>query len=462
MRASSSPRWSDLAATMRRSTRSPRLPRRALGRAADRDPRRVRGVDDRRPAAPGGLQGHRVDRDPARSCARRRSGRERRCSTAPRQSPAEQAVPAAAPATEPCKRSGGERCLAAAELDYAGQPSRARRRCDAMRSTEGTGRSPATRCGSRTSTRCSFRREGRAAATHQARPDPLLRQRRPDAGAAPGRPGLNLQRFPDGIGEGASGRRTCPATRPSGSRAGRTPAARAPKDYVVVDGVGHARLAGPGGSDRAASVDVPTDAPRRADLRPDRHRPGRARRPSRRCSSWPGCTGPRSSTWASRPAQGDRQARHPDLGADRAAATVRRDARLGGGLSRAVGRRCRSSSAGSGRRRRAAAGLGSTSPRTRSTRRWWRRTRCGRSAARRSRRRSAGRSWTTRPFARIVDDQDRCEAAARRLVTCLRPRLSWPRSCPRYRMQASETRPGGGRLAGTEARSSPAVCGVGP
>ena len=74
-------------------------------------------------------------------------------------------------------------------------------------------------------------------------------------------------------------------------------------------------------------------------------------------------------------AEGHRPARHPDLGADRAAA--RASTRPAPGSSSCRGpsaRSCPSWSAGSGRSTTAAAWPGSTTPRTRSTRPWSRRT----------------------------------------------------------------------------------------
>ena len=59
-------------------------------------------------------------------------------------------------------------------------------------------------------------------------------------------------------------------------------------------------------------------------------------------------------------------------------------------------RPCPTSSRGNGRRARARARRGSTTPRTRASRRSWRHTPSGRRPARRSPRRSPGTSWTTR------------------------------------------------------------------
>ena len=118
---------------------------------------------------------------------------------------------------------------------------------------------------------------------------------------------------------------------------------------------------------------------RDADLRPDRHRPGHqddVRRGRHARQALPNRAGASRRHGA---AQGDRQARHPDLGADQADVHVPR--RRAHGSKRCRGRlapRSPSSSAGSGPRRRARAWRGSTSPRTRSTRRWSRRTRSGR------------------------------------------------------------------------------------
>ena len=74
-------------------------------------------------------------------------------------------------------------------------------------------------------------------------------------------------------------------------------------------------------------------------------------------------------------AEGDRAARHPDLGARRGALHVRRHARVGReALAHDRASRCPTSSAGSGKSPSAAARCGSTTPRTRSTRRSSRRS----------------------------------------------------------------------------------------
>ena len=122
-------------------------------------------------------------------------------------------------------------------------------------------------CASRTWTRCSSRPEGEPPGAHQARPDPPLRHAsgRSWCRTCAGR-GLNLQRFPDGIGKAGFWQKDLPGHAPSwiapldlhrqrgrqGLRGGR------PRR--------DARLAGPGGGDRAAPLDLANRRAGSADL----------------------------------------------------------------------------------------------------------------------------------------------------------------------------------------------------
>ena len=176
---------------------------------------------------------------------------------------------------------------------------------------------------------------------HQARPDPLLRDRRADAGAVPARTAaLNLQRWPDGDRPArASGRRTCPATRRLG---------RALDYHQASEGVEglrrgrQRRRRSPGSPRRRPSSSIPwtspTDCAGRPDLRADRHRSRATTTTWRRCSCSRGCSGPR---WSTSGVIG-----LPKVTGKRGIQvwmpiepryTLRRDARLGRGLSRAVG-----------------------------------------------------------------------------------------------------------------------------
>ena len=129
----------------------------------------------------------------------------------------------------------------------------------------------------------------------------------------------------------------------------------------------------------------------RADLGAHRHRPRHRRRPSTTCSCSPACyrTALDHLGVRGRP-EGDRQARHPDLGAGRRRAT--RSTTPGPGwrrVSRAIGAdRARPGQLGVGRSPSAAARPGSTTRRTPSTRRWSRRSAPARRRARRCRCRS--------------------------------------------------------------------------
>ena len=77
----------------------------ALGRAADRDPRRVHRLDARRAAAPGGLQGIELDRDPAKVVREEAVPAARVAKRAPsaNRRPSKRQAPADGPAHPPAK-----------------------------------------------------------------------------------------------------------------------------------------------------------------------------------------------------------------------------------------------------------------------------------------------------------------------------------------------------------------------
>ena len=167
------------------------------------------------------------------------------------------------------------------------------------------------------------------------------------------------------------------------------------------------------------------DAAAPADVRADRPRPRRRDDAGTTCWCSPGCTAPRSSTSASgRAAEGHRPARHPDLGADRAAAR----ASTTPGLGRAAvadGRRAssRSWSAGSGRcSERARPGPARLhAERDQQDARRAVQPAAG-TRARRCRRRSTGTSSTTRTCGRTGSRSARSRGASRRGAICS-PRL---------------------------------------
>ena len=209
----------------------------ALGRAADRHPRRVHRMDARRPAAPGGVQGDRArSAIRPRWCAKRRFRPRGSCRGAAGQPPASSADRGAsdvAKATAKRRRGGlaaggdGPTPASRAELNAldamgkeahwdGGRPRDARHQ-------PGQGPVPG---------------RGRPR-RHQARPDPLLRDHRARHAALPARPRpLNLQRCPDGIRAHRFWQKEIPAHAPSGSRAGTTRGSEDQKHtYVVADRV---------------------------------------------------------------------------------------------------------------------------------------------------------------------------------------------------------------------------------
>ena len=198
-------------------------------------------------------------------------------------------------------------------------------------------------CSSPTSTRCCSRRRDGEAAADQARPDPPPRR----------------DRAGDAARTSPTGRSTCTASPTASTSQGfwhKAVPSHAP-DWLTRwhnDGRGPGRdRAVPRRSTRpprwrglanygaielhpwTSTVDATRTEPTWAMIDID---PGDRQRPSTTCSCSPGCTAPPSSTSACGRAQGDRQARHPDLGAGRRRAT--RSTTPGPGsraLSRAVG-----------------------------------------------------------------------------------------------------------------------------
>ena len=127
------------------------------------------------------------------------------------------------------------------------------------------------------------------------------------------------------------------------------------------------------------------------------------------------------------PAEGHRPARHPDLGARSRRARLRRDPRVGGAAvaDRRRGRPRAGQLEVAGQRPRRA-WPGSTTPRTRSTRPWSRRTARGPRRARRCRRRSTGTSSTTRAAPGRLHHAHRRSTGSPSGATC--SATSWPRS----------------------------------
>ena len=132
------------------------------------------------------------------------------------------------------------------------------------------------------------------------------------------------------------------------------------------------------------------------DVGDDRHRPRHRQLVRRRARPRPPAPHRPRPPRRAGDAEGDRQAWHPDLGAGRRPLHVRRHPRRGSRRCRGPSAPpCPTSSAGSGRCRSAADAPGSTTRRTRSTRRSSPRSARGRSPARRCRCRSPGTSSTT-------------------------------------------------------------------
>ena len=143
-----------------------------LGRAGDRHPRRVRRVDRRRLAAPGGVQGNRAREGPANVRREREVPTARATAEAERASPPEP-MPSPTPATD----------------DRSPRSRRSRRRA--------SGSSMDTTSGSRISRRCSSRRRDGETAGDEARPPPLPRRGRPDPRAVSRRPRAHRAALPE-------------------------------------------------------------------------------------------------------------------------------------------------------------------------------------------------------------------------------------------------------------------------
>ena len=272
---------------------------------------------------------------------------------------------------------------------------------------------------------------------HQARAHPLLRADRTDDAAPPRRPAAQPAAVPQRrrrarlLAEGHPGHRAGVADplardrrrRPRGPSGQRPPAGRS---------CGDAGLARQPGELRDPRLDRAPARAVAADVRLHRHRSRRGHDLGR--DPGPGQAVPdraRASRRARLP-EDDRQARHPDLDPGRARATASTRRAPGSSASRGPsGRPSRSSSPGSGRRARARAGPGSTTRRTRASRRSSRRTPSDPLRVRRCRRRSPGTSWTTRTCARTAGRSARSSSAWPSAATCSRPRRPTPRSCRR-------------------------------
>ena len=180
----------------------------------------------------------------------------------------------------------------------------------------------------------------------------------------------------------ASGRRTSPTSAPKWLRRWHEAGvdARTARRTTTCSPTGSRRCAGSATRPRSRSMPGPPGSRSRGS-RPSRSSTSTpARRPpgTRRCRS-PGSTGPRSSTWASAATRRPPASAASRLDPDRAEVHVRRHVGLGRGAAAARSARpCPTSSRGSGRRPAAAARPASTTPRTSRSRRWSRRTPCGR------------------------------------------------------------------------------------
>ena len=197
-----------------------------------------------------------------------------------------------------------------------------------------------------------FRRARRRAAAHQARPAALPRHAsaRSWCRTSPAA-GRRCSASRTASRRRGSGRRTCPATRPRGSGAGRTTiASEGAEGLRGGRGAGHARLARAGGSGRAPSVDEPDRCARQAHLRADRHRPGRVDDLRRGARPRPPLPDRARAPRRPRRPEGDRASAASRSGSRSSGATRSTRRATGSRASRARwGRRCRTSSAGSGR-----------------------------------------------------------------------------------------------------------------
>ena len=202
---------------------------------------------------------------------------------------------------------------------------------------------------------------------------------------------LNLHRFPNGVGGPGFWQKDTPDTAPAwirrwnGARGRRARGEHPPRRR-------RGRDARAGSATRRRSRSTP--GPASVD-RPDRRRSPSStsirarRRPGTRRSSSRGSIGPRSSISACGLPEADRQARDPGLAADRPEVHFDETSAWVEKLSRAVGAMVPDARlVGVGRRRARRARPGSTTPRTRTSRRSSRRTPSGPRPVRRSRPRS--------------------------------------------------------------------------
>ena len=268
-------------------------------------------------------------------------------------------------------------------------------------------------------------RPGRRAAGHQARADPLRRPDRPGvlpylAGRAAEHAPLPRRRRPSP----ASGTSSCPTTRPTGCRAGTTPTPSPARPRPTWWSMSRPRWCGRPTSARWNGTRGPRgptdpDSPTYALIDID---PGEAHHLGRRAGPGPAAphrAGPPRRAGA---AQGDRPARHPDLGTDRPRAELRRHPRLGrAAVQDDRRRRARPGELEVGRPRAGRAWPGSTTPRTSTTRPSSRPTARVPRRARRSPRRSRGTSSTTRRCGPTASRSARCSTAWPRAATCSAP-----------------------------------------
>ena len=143
---------------------------------------------------------------------------------------------------------------------------------------------------------------------------------------------LNIQRFPDGVGGPSFWQKQLPATAPAWLTRWRETGVedhRAPNIHLVADRVATLAFLGNQAAFEFHAWTSRIDAPWQPDVRPHRHRPGRADDLGR--DARPGAALPDRT----RPPRGQglpedhRQARHPGLDPDRAAVHVPGDERLG-------------------------------------------------------------------------------------------------------------------------------------
>ena len=142
---------------------------------------------------------------------------------------------------------------------------------------------------------------------------------------------LNLQRFPNGAGSPGLLAEGHPLdARPTGCAAGRRSASTIARRTPTSSPTASPSCAGSATRPRSRSTPGPAArAAGPADVRPRRHRPRREDDVGRDARARPALPGRVRASRAAGLPEGDRQARHPGLAADRAEVRVPRDERLG-------------------------------------------------------------------------------------------------------------------------------------